>query len=273
MFIFDKSYPKISCLLVTAAGRFDYFCRSVKCYNDQTYPNRELVVVNEGPKEYQEQIKNHLKDRKDVRFVFLDGKYSLGSLRNISVGLCNGDVFVQWDDDDFNMPSRLSVQLSYLIKNKKAKSCFLTDQFHYYFDDNRLYWNDWSLFHSGGRKEYSLIPGTIMAWRKGFSARYPCAGWQCQSGEDSVLAYGLLEDEDSVLLLNGFGNLHVYSYHGKNVWDKEHHEKICRERSITISSIFENKDKIYETLDYLNLSNSIKVMGRDGFAFEYKGKI
>ena len=101
--------PKISCLLVTARDRFEYFERSVRCYDDQTYPNRELVVVNEGPKSYQEQIADHLKDRSDVKLVFLDGKYTLGALRNISISICNGDLFVQWDDDDFNTPERLFI--------------------------------------------------------------------------------------------------------------------------------------------------------------------
>lgn len=266
MFLTDGPLPKISCLLVTAAGRFDYFRRSVRCYADQTYPNRELVVVNEGPREYQDQIAAHLADRGDVRLIFIDGKYTLGSLRNISVALCRGDVFVQWDDDDFNAPERLAVQFAHLLRHPAARVCYLTDQLHYYFGDGRLYWNDWQFFHSGGRKEYSLIPGTIMGWRKGFPARYPSAGWNCSAGEDSVLAYGLLEDEDSVTLLNGYGHLHVYSHHGKNVWDIEHHEKISRERALPTSHLFEHREKICRTLDYLRLGR-VKVTGRDGLAF------
>lgn len=270
MFIVEKNKVKISCLMVTAAERFEYFVRSFQCYKDQTYLNKELIVVNEGPKEYQEKIRSYLENRKDVRFVFLDGKYSLGTLRNISISLCSGDVFVQWDDDDFNMPSRLAIQFSHLYKNQSAKYCFFTDQLHYYFNNKKLYWNDWSLFHSGNRKEYSLIPGTIMAWRKEFHSRYPTSGKYCSAGEDSILAYDLLEDEDSVLLLNGHGNLHVYSYHGKNVWDIEHHEKICRERSLPIAQLIEKREKIYETLNYLNLSDSIDIMGRDGMAFNFR---
>src|SRR4051812_40955970 len=117
MFLSDSRPPKISCLLVAAAGRFDCFRRSVKCYLDQTYPNRELVIVNEGPREYQDQIADHLSGRADVRFVFLNGEYTLGALRNISVALSRGDLFVQWDDDDFNAPARLAVQYAYLKKH------------------------------------------------------------------------------------------------------------------------------------------------------------
>ena len=36
-------------------------------------------------KEYQEKIANHVSHRNDVRLIFLDGWYSLGALRNISI--------------------------------------------------------------------------------------------------------------------------------------------------------------------------------------------
>jgi glycosyltransferase involved in cell wall biosynthesis len=271
MFITDSPCPKISCLLVTAAGRFDYFRRSVRCYLDQTYPNRELVVVNEGPKEYQRQIAEHLSGRDDVRLIFLEGKYTLGSLRNISIALCHGELFVQWDDDDFNMPERMAVQYAYLKKHPKARACYLTDQLHYYFTTKRLYWNDWSAFHSGDRKEYSLIPGTIMAHKNGIAARYPCSGHHCSAGEDSILAQNLLKDEDSVLLLKGHGHLHVYTYHGKNVWDVEHHMKISLERSLATSRLFAERDKICHAIDYLELDGPVKVTGRDGLAFTHGG--
>jgi glycosyltransferase involved in cell wall biosynthesis len=269
MLLTDCSLPKISCLLVAASGRLDYFKRSVRCYFDQTYPNRELVVVNEGPQDYQDQISECLSGRDDIRFVFLNGKYTLGRLRNISIGLCYGDIFVQWDDDDFNSPERLAVQYHYLKCHPKARVCYLTDQLHYYFPTKRLFWNDWSAFHSGDRKEYSLIPGTVMAYRDGFDVRYPSSGNYCRAGEDSVLAMELLKDEDKVLLLNGVGYLHVYSYHGKNVWDMEHHMKISRERSLSVSSILQKRERICQVLNYLDFGEQIKVTGRDGLAFIY----
>jgi glycosyltransferase involved in cell wall biosynthesis len=268
MFLTDVNLPKISCLLVAAAGRFEHFQRSVRCYCDQTYPNRELVVVNEGPKDYQQKIADHLSGRTDVRLIFLDGKYTLGSLRNISVALCHGDLFVQWDDDDFNAPERIAVQYAYLNRHPRGKVCFLTDQLHYFFNSKRLFWNDWSAFHSGGRKEYSLIPGTIMAYKKDFSARYPTAGKHCSAGEDSILAYGLLEDEDSVILLSGVGYLHIYSYHGKNVWDEEHHAKIARERALPTSELLTRRDQLSRTIRYMGFDGPVLVTGRDGLAFK-----
>jgi glycosyltransferase involved in cell wall biosynthesis len=270
MFLTDGPTPKISCLLVTAAGRFDYFRRSVQCYDDQTYPNRELVVVNEGPPAYQRQIADHLKNRPDVRLIFLDGKYTLGALRNISISLCFGELFVQWDDDDFNAPERLAVQYAHLKRHPQARACYLTDQLHYFFTSKRLFWNDWAGFHNGGRKIYSLIPGTVMAYRDGLPARYPTAGHHCSAGEDTVFAARLLERDEEVLLLSGQGHLHVYTYHGGNVWDAEHHMKICRQRALPATRLIENRARITATLNYMRFGGPVRVTGRECLAFIHR---
>lgn len=272
MFQIDQSLPKISCLLVTANGRLEYFKRSFHCYLEQTYPNRELVIVNEFSKEYQENIRSIVGDRTDVRFVFLDGKYTLGALRNISMALCHGDVFVQWDDDDFNMPERLMTQYSYLAKHPEARVCYLTDQLHYYFPTQELYWENWERFLSGNIQEFSLIPGTLMAYKKGFSARYPSAGTFASAGEDSILAHDLCE-QGKVILLRDKGYLHVYSYHGKNVWDIEHHRVISKHRSVSSSHMLKNRNKINQTLKHLKLADKINIFGSDGVAYLYEEKI
>jgi glycosyltransferase involved in cell wall biosynthesis len=267
----QKSLPKISCLLVTAKNRFDYFQRSVRCYADQTYPNKELLVINEGPKEYQEKIAQHLSGRQDVKLIFLDGWYSLGSLRNISIALSQGDLFVQWDDDDFNMPERLAIQYNYLSNHPKARICYLSEQLHYYFNSNYLFWEDWAQFCSGGHKRYSLIPGTIMAWREGFHYRYPSAGYWCSAGEDTVLAERMLQQGDEIVtLLSGFGYMQMYSYHGHNVYDLQHHLSISKNRSLNSECLLGNRERICRTIDYLDLPGITKVMGRDGVAFTHE---
>jgi glycosyltransferase involved in cell wall biosynthesis len=270
----SQPLPKISCLLVTAKNRFEYLERSVRCYIDQSYPNKELLIINEGPKEYQTQIETLIAGRDDVKLVFLNGWYSLGALRNLSIALSSGEIFVQWDDDDFNMPERLATQYNFLVNQTKARVCYLSDQLHYYFNSNYLFWEDWAQFCSGGHKRYSLIPGTIMAWREGFHYRYPSAGNWCSAGEDSVLAYQMLEDdEDYVALLSGFGYMQMYTYHGKNVWDEDHHLKISKERSIHSDHLFRNRERICNMIKYLKLPGTTKIMGREGLAFTYEGVI
>lgn len=253
--------------MITAKGRFEYFRRSYQNYVDQTYPNKELVIVNDEISDYQKQIADFVADRNDVLLVFLRQRYTLGNLRNLSIRLCSGDIFAQWDDDDFNMPERLSVQYNWLSKHS-YQVCYLTDQLHYYFDLRELYWESWQLFQSGNHIKYSLIPGTIMAYTKDFNFHYPVLGDQAKAGEDTVLSDQIV-DAGVVTLLSNFGFLNVYSYHGKNVYDIEHHLRISKNRSYRINEMRTRRNEIAKTLNYLGL-NDVKVMGREGIAFLHK---
>lgn len=255
--------------MVTAAGRLDQFERSLRCYQDQTYPNRELVIVNEGPPEYQKQIAARVQYRSDVRLVFLNGRYTLGALRNISVGLSFGDLWVQWDDDDFNMPQRLAVQAHFLLRQRKAKVCFLSDQLHYYFPTQQLFWNNWKI-HSGGQKRFGAIPGTVLA-RRDFPFRYPSSGEWARAGEDSVMVGDVCRvDQSQLSLLSDHGYLQIYSFHGKNVWDVEHHLKISEVRGMPRSYMIRHRELLSRTLKYMDFAESVSVMGSDGLAFIWR---
>jgi glycosyltransferase involved in cell wall biosynthesis len=254
--------------MVTADGRLDYFKQSYRCYVEQLYPNKELVVVTDAGQEYKDQITEIVSGRNDVKLVFLTGRYNLGALRNISMSMCDGEVFVQWDDDDFNMPNRLKVQYWWLAKSGKSV-CYLGDQLHYYFPTKQLFWEDWWEHQSSHTIRYGLVPGTLMAYRDGFTSRYPSAGKHAKAGEDSVLSDSLV-DKDCVTLLNGRGDMQIYSYHGNNVWDLDHHLHISEWRSHDIRFMNQNRKRICDTLRYMNFSDTVRVMGRDGLAFIYE---
>lgn len=264
----DHHIPKISCLMVTADGRMDYFRQSFQCFVEQSYPNKELVVVTDASPEYKRQISDCVSGRSDVHLVFLKGTYTLGALRNISILICSGDLFVQWDDDDFNMPDRLMIQYGHLSKSGH-RICYLGDQLHYYFPTQQLFWENWWEYQSNATLRYGLIPGTIMAFRDGFPARYPSCGTYARSGEDTVLSNALCSTEE-ITLLKGWGDLQIYSYHGKNVWDLEHHINISKHRSESVSFMNKYRERICRTLQHMKFSPTVRVMGREGLSFMYE---
>jgi len=264
------SFPKITCMMVTNDGRMNTLKTSLRCFQDQTYPNKELLIVTDASDACKKQILDITEGMSDVRYAFLNGKYTLGALRNIGVGLSFGDLFVQWDDDDFCSPERLLVQYSYLAKHPKARLCFLGDQLHYYFPTRQLFWNHWEV-HSGGWKKYGLIPGTIMAYTKDFIYRYPASGEYCGAGEDSIMTSHICDtNSKSVVILKGVGYFHVYSFHGENVWDVEHHMAISRARGADRKTLLKHRVQICHTLDYMQLDDVIDVTGVDGLAFTYR---
>ena len=72
--------PKISCLMVTGDNRFKHFVKSCECFFSQTYPNKELIVINDSEKQYQDEIKRFLSGKKDVNLVLLNHKSNLGEI-------------------------------------------------------------------------------------------------------------------------------------------------------------------------------------------------
>jgi glycosyltransferase involved in cell wall biosynthesis len=80
--------------------------RAVRSFAEQTYPNRELVVVTDGPQRVRDALERYvaalgLED--SVRFVYPQGDgLTLGRLRNLSLDAAGGDFVCQWDDDDYN---------------------------------------------------------------------------------------------------------------------------------------------------------------------------
>ena len=263
------SLPKISCLMITADGRKDFFVDSFRCYVDQTYPSKELVIVTDAGQEYKDQIIDITSGRDDVRLVFLKGRYTLGALRNISMSVCEGDLFVQWDDDDFNMPDRIMIQYGNLVNSGSTVS-YLGDQLHYYFPTQQLYWENWWEYCSNFNVRYGLIPGTLMAYRDGFPAKYPSSGSHAKAGEDSILSDSLcLNPKVKMNLVRNKGSMQVYSFHGRNVWDISHHLNLSKWRSHDIAFMNRHRQEICRTLKYMNFSHVVKVMGREGLAFIY----
>jgi len=96
--------PLVTCLCCTF-GRPVLLGEAIKCFMDQDYSNKELIVLNdqEGVELFMEncppnvKIINHPK-----RFN------SLGEKRNYIKTLGNGDFFAIWDDDDLYTPWRIS---------------------------------------------------------------------------------------------------------------------------------------------------------------------
>jgi glycosyltransferase involved in cell wall biosynthesis len=196
--------------------------RAIACYVDQTYTNRELVIVTDGAAGFCRAVEGHLDalGRDDIRLVVADGTTcTLGSLRNLALASATGDRFCQWDDDDLYHPERLAVQARHLDANG-AHACFLADQLQFHWPARRMRWVDWSRDDTFPLT-YRAIPGTIMAT---FDDRfaYPEDGAQACQSED--LAYlTALEDRVPVTTLSGAGHLYVYSYHGRNTFSEEHH--------------------------------------------------
>lgn len=92
--------------MLTCDGRERLARHSIACFRAQTWPDKELVIVNSGTVvlgEGDPRIKEVFVTRTDYP--------TLGDLRRLSVELATGDFVIQWDDDDWHSSYRTEISM------------------------------------------------------------------------------------------------------------------------------------------------------------------
>ncbi|GAA3980337.1 hypothetical protein GCM10023085_73360 [Actinomadura viridis] len=198
--------PPVSCLMVTK-DRPAFAERAIRCFIAQTYPSRELVVVDDGLDDALEKLVRGLGDER-IRFHRLPpAGLPLGALRNIAVDSATGTYVCQWDDDDLYDPERVEVQMAALLA-LGAEACFLARQ--------RL-WRP-------ARRELAVShmrvwEGTMLC-AKDALPRYPAQ----RRGEDTPVAAQIVS-ENRVVSVDA-PDLCTYVCHENNTFEPTHFERI-----------------------------------------------
>jgi len=252
--MFPHNLPLITCVMVTK-GRPSLIKKSISCFNQQTYSNKNLLIVSQGDKQTNEEIKSLLP--KNGIFFSTTPKLSLGAMRNLSVELANGEIVCQWDDDDLSHPERLMTQYKELISSDHHVASMYTQFLKYFSTNKSLYWCDWS----GERTlPAQYICNTLMFRKKVFGTNicYPETGPQSNVEEDLNFLGKLLGVGQVAKVTKGYQ--FVYVYHGKNVYDLEHHSlTLITETGKKVMDkdfLLKNKNLIDQTI----LATKIKVV-------------
>jgi hypothetical protein len=194
--------PKISCLCVTK-NTYNFISRSIECFLNNIYPNKELIVVYESNNEYISKIKTNY-DNDNIKYieVNIDPKKTLGELRNISIEESTGDYICQWDDDDFHNPLRLWEQYRNCKINNKGGSIL----------------NRWIIYDGYNDKFLTRERTDLLGWEGTFLYKkneikelYPAIS----QGEDTEF----IEKIEHDLSVLDKPELYVYCVHSKNTWD------------------------------------------------------
>jgi len=228
--IFERP-PKISCVTVTT-GRDDLIGGALRCFEAQTYANKELVVVSQGTAERNATIRQMVSAIKGAIFIEAPSNISLGAMRNVSIELTTGDIICQWDDDDFYHPDRLMTQFKHL--RGRAVASLYTQHLKYFKNTGRMYWID----YTRGPESYMdilqqspykrFLTGSVMFRKSCFhqfrSFLYPEFGYQSDREEDLNVLQKLMQS-GSVVGVNE-GHHYVYVFHGGNTYE-HHHHRMC----------------------------------------------
>gem|GEM_PF-264074 len=259
--ISQHALPKISCLTVTL-NRLVLLKEAIQCYCQQTYPNKELIIVTDGTTRYRQAIDDYVRwlGRDDIRLVCVDeAGQTLGALRNVSLDAVTGNLVCQWDDDDLNHPQRLKRQFEQLSA-AKANACCFTDQLQFFFRDRMLYWSNWQNGAEPGTQH--MIPGTLMTY---FNPRfrYPETTELAAIGADSAML-DQVAAAGTVTPFQGAGFLNIYSYHGRNVFSEAHHRRIAVYGSRSADFVREHESILREALGHYRLPEPYCVATGEG---------
>lgn len=229
----DRSdFPLVSCLMVTG-NRKQLAKRAIECFRNQSYLNKELVIVDDGDEDLSDLFIDF--PANEINYIKLEKKPEnvLGFLRNLSIDSAKGEFLVQWDDDDWYHQDRIKIQAECLLEGFDA-CCLHGTLMHL---DDKVYFNlPFSGFLPHG------VPGSIMH-RVDKSIRYP----EIRKAEDTVYLdqwrkkrYKKLDKQ--------YSHLFIRCFHGSNTWESNHFKRRVRNNIkdaiiFAVLSVFNKIDK------------------------------
>jgi O-antigen biosynthesis protein len=143
----------VTCLCLTR-NRRKWLPESIRCFQQQTYPHRELLILADG-----EDVRDLVPTHDRIRLIHLAEQRNIGEKRNFGCSKAIGDVICHWDDDDWSAPERLADQIMRL-------GDFAVSGYHSMrFTDGARWWK------YEGTHNYAL--GTSLCYRRAWWRTYP----------------------------------------------------------------------------------------------------
>ena len=192
---------------MVTANRKALMKRSITCFNLQTYPDKELVIVDDGIQDLSEALEMIPEEQLTYVKLRQSEDNTLGKLRNVSLEHAKGDFLIQWDDDDWYHPDRIQIQAECLLDGNDA-CCLSSALMHL---DTPQY-----MHHPYIGRLPEGIPGSIMH-RNDPSITYP----HTRRAEDTVFLKKWMEKKYT-RLPDTYAYLFIRCYHGKNTWEQKH---------------------------------------------------
>ena len=228
----EANQPLISCMMVTK-NRFEQAKLAIQCFQNQTYPYKELVIVDDDQSDCLAEYVHQLADDTIQYLRLAPENRTLGELRNLARANTSGTYVCQWDDDDLIDPLRLEMQMS-ALQSLNADACFLQRWLMWWVEQRRL-----------ATSRTRIWEGSILC-HKSKLPPYPVQ----RQGEDTLVSSQIIQNCRVVLLDQP--QLYLYVVHQQNTFGDEHFEQHWQQASTRYEGIN------YETM-IQNLAERIPV--------------
>jgi glycosyltransferase involved in cell wall biosynthesis len=201
--------------------------RSINCFLAQDYPNKELIIINQGGYGYFKSVDNYIKTlNADITHVRVSGNLSLGEMRNEGLAHSKGEYICIWDDDDIFGENRLSFQVEILQRSNAfgtlLKNFITVDKKMFSHLPQKRYIS----FHNGG------LDGTLLCRNpKYLGVSYS----HIQRGEDTEFIEEMKKKGCMFLVLDNPASMYEYWWHGRlfsgNTTKRKNYEGLIRNKT------------------------------------------
>jgi glycosyltransferase involved in cell wall biosynthesis len=200
-------WPLVSCIMPTY-NRRAFMPQALRYFLGQDYPNRELIIVDDGT----DAIGDLTENLPGVRYFRLPSRKSIGAKRNLACQHAQGEIIAHWDDDDWYSSDRLRYQVTPIL-NGKADITGLDNAFVLDLPAGE-FWTTNSELHQ--KLFVGNVHGGTLVFNKKLLAqglRYP----EVNLAEDAWLLHRATSSGKRLLRLANPG-VFVYVRHGTNAW-------------------------------------------------------
>lgn len=153
--------PRVACIMPTG-DRPELARRAIRHFSRQSYPHRELIIVDDGSRP----LGPLVPDDERIRYLKLGGKLPLGTKRNLACEASDAEVIVHWDDDDWMAPGWIEAQVR-ALRELDADATGL-GQVYFYAPVERRAWR--YLYPSHGKP---WVHGATLCYTRSFWQRNP----------------------------------------------------------------------------------------------------
>lgn len=98
----------VSCVCPTK-NRVDWIPRAVECFQSQTYPNLEMLIVHDPGY-------SAVFEDERIRVIEAPSGITLGAKRNFACSQARGEIIANFDDDDWSDPGRVLEEVNHLAQ-------------------------------------------------------------------------------------------------------------------------------------------------------------
>jgi glycosyltransferase involved in cell wall biosynthesis len=160
------------------ANRRGFVPRAIELFLRQDYPNRELVIVDDGA----DAVADLVPADPRIRYLRTERGLTLGGKRNLACTRARGELLAHWDDDDWSADDRLSRQVQ-ALERRRAQVCGLSAV--RYFDP--VAGRAWEYRWPGGARPW--LGGNTLLFRRSAWEQRPFPG--LNEGEDTRWVWSL----------------------------------------------------------------------------------